>query len=72
MDAIDIATTFRDFDDYWQPHLLPGSGSAQRYVTSLWEAQRATLRDKLRNELPIAAGGSIPLIARAWAVRRTK
>jgi SAM-dependent methyltransferase len=72
VDAIDIPTRFRDFDDYWRPHLLPGSASVQRYVASLGEAQRAALREKLQAELPIAADGSIPLIARAWAVRGTK
>jgi SAM-dependent methyltransferase len=72
VDAIDIHTRFRDFDDYWRPHLLPGSASVQRYVTSLDEAQRAALREKLQAELPVAVDGSIPLIARAWAVRGTK
>jgi SAM-dependent methyltransferase len=72
VDAIDIPTRFRDFDDYWRPHLLPGSGSVQRYVTALGETQRAALREKLQTELPVAADGAIPLIARAWAVRGTK
>ena len=70
--AIEIPTTFRDFDDYWQPLLLGGSGVAQRYVTSLEETQRAALREQLQATLPIAADGSIPLIARAWAVRGIK
>ncbi len=70
--AITVPTTFRDFDDYWQPHLLGGSGVAQRYVASLAEPQRAVLRDQLEATLPIAADGSISLIARAWAVRGTK
>jgi SAM-dependent methyltransferase len=70
--AIVVPTRFRDFDDYWQPHLLGGSGVAQRYVSSLGETQRAALRDQLQATLPIAADGSIPLTARAWAVRGTK
>jgi SAM-dependent methyltransferase len=70
--AIDIPTRFRDFDDYWQPHLLGGSGVAQRYVTSLDETQRAALRERLQSTLPIEADGSISLIARAWAVRGTR
>jgi SAM-dependent methyltransferase len=70
--AVDGPTTFRDFDDYWQPHLLDGSGVAQRYVATLGEVQRAALRDRLLSTLPIAPDGSIPLIARAWAVRGTK
>ncbi len=70
--AVDGPTTFRDLDDYWRPHLLGGPGVAQRYVAALAEAQRAALRDRLRATLPVAADGSIPLIARAWAVRGTK
>ncbi len=66
--AIDIPTHFRDFDDYWLP-FLGGQGSAPSYVESLDEAQRIDLRERLRNTLPIAADGSIDLIARAWAVR---
>ena len=69
--AIDVPTVFRDFDDYWQPHLLGGSGIAQRYASSLADEQRAALRDRLRASLPIAEDGSIPLVARAWAVRGT-
>jgi hypothetical protein len=72
VDAIDTPTTFRDFDDYWEPHLLGGSGVAPRYVNSLREMERAALRERLQATLPIAADGSIPLIARAWAVRGTK
>jgi SAM-dependent methyltransferase len=70
--AIVVPTRFRDFDDYWWPHLLGGSGVAQRYVASLGEPQRTALRDQLQTSLPIAADGSIPLSARAWAVQGTK
>ena len=66
--AIDVATVFRDFDDYWRPHVLGGSGIAQRYVSSLEDGQRAALRERLQSTLPIAEDGTIPLIARAWAV----
>jgi hypothetical protein len=41
-------------------------------VTSLGETQRAALREQLQATLPIASDGSIPLIARAWAVRGMK
>jgi len=36
------------------------------------EMARAALRERIRAQLPIAADGSIPLIARAWAVRGTR
>jgi SAM-dependent methyltransferase len=65
---IDTPTTFRDFDDYWNP-FLGGQGPAPGYAMSLNEERRGALRDRLRDTLPIADDGSIPLIARAWAVR---
>ncbi|MFN8420283.1 MAG: methyltransferase domain-containing protein [Anaerolineae bacterium] len=68
---IDIATHFKDFDDYWQP-FLGAQGSAPSYVQTLTEAQRIALRDRLRATLPSAADGSISLIARAWAARGRK
>ncbi len=66
--AIDIATDFRDFDDYWLP-FLGGQGAAPSYAMSLSEAKRAALRERLRAALPFALDGSISLEARAWAVR---
>ena len=69
--AIDIATVLRDFDDYWVP-FLGGQGFAPSYVVSLSEERRAALRERIRSTLPIAADGSISLMARAWAVRGTR
>ncbi|HEX6292054.1 MAG TPA: class I SAM-dependent methyltransferase [Herpetosiphonaceae bacterium] len=66
--AIDIDTTFHDFDDYWSP-FLGGQGPAPGYAMSLSEDQRAALRERIRATLPFADDGSIPLVARAWAVR---
>lgn len=68
--AIDVPTTFRDFDDYWSP-FLGGQGPAPGYLVSLPEDRRAALRETLRARLPVAADGTIPLLARAWAVRGT-
>ena len=67
---IDVPTPFASFEDYWQP-FLGGQGPAPAYAMSLDETSRARLRDGLRARLPIAADGSIALIARAWAVRAT-
>ncbi|WP_327005511.1 methyltransferase domain-containing protein [Dactylosporangium sp. NBC_01737] len=67
---IDTTAVFVDFDDYWTP-FLGGTGPAPGYVASLSEEHRATLRDLLRERLPRAADGSIPLLARALAVRGT-
>lgn len=65
--SIDVATDFRDFDDYWSP-FLGGQGPAPGYAVSLSEERRAALREKIRSGLPIAKDGSIHIIARAWAV----
>jgi SAM-dependent methyltransferase len=65
--TIDAPTTFRDFDDYWNP-FLGGQGPAAGYAMSLSEEHRGALRDRIRATLPIASDGSISLIARAWAV----
>jgi SAM-dependent methyltransferase len=67
-----VPTVFRDFDAYWQPHLLAGSSPAQRYVASLGADQRTALRERLRATLPIADDGSIPLRGCLWAVRGTR
>jgi SAM-dependent methyltransferase len=66
--AIDAPTHFRDFDDYWSP-FLGGQGPAPGYVMSLSEERRVSLRERIRAALPVAEDGSIPLMARAWAVR---
>lgn len=66
--AIDIATDFKDFDDYWSP-FMGGQGPAPSYAMSLSEEGRAALRERIRAGLPFALDGSIPLVARAWAVQ---
>ena len=68
---IDIETSFRDFDDYWSP-FLGAQGPAPGYTMSLSEEQRAQLRERIFNSLPFALDGSIPLVARAWAVKGVK
>ena len=66
--AIDVPTVFRDFDDYWTP-FLHAEAPAPTYAQSLAPDDLAELRAEIRSRLPIAADGSIALIARAWAVR---
>ena len=68
---IDVSTDFKDFDDYWNP-FLGGQGPAPSYTMSLTEERRMQLRERLYNSLPFALDGSIPLVARAWAVRGVK
>jgi SAM-dependent methyltransferase len=68
--AIDVPTIFKDFDDYWTP-FLGGQAPAPGYCMSLSEERRAALCDRIRASLPIKDDGSIPLTARAWAVRGT-
>jgi SAM-dependent methyltransferase len=64
---IEVPTRFRDVDDYWRP-FLGGQGPAPGYVAALDPRRRAALRAALADRLPVAADGSIALVARAWAV----
>jgi SAM-dependent methyltransferase len=66
--SLDAAARELDEDDYWTP-FLSGQGPAPGYVASLSPAQRVRLRDMIRESLPTSPDGSIPLSARAWAVR---
>lgn len=68
---IDIPTDFKNFDDFWNP-FLSGQGPAPGYVMSLSEERRDQLRERLYNSLPFAIDGSIPLVARAWAIKGVK
>ena len=65
VEAIEIATVFRGFGDFWQP-FLGGQGAAPGYAMSLSEDQRAELRKRLRERL---GEGEIALRARAWAAK---
>lgn len=66
--SVDIITNFSNFEDYWRP-FLGGQGPGATYVMKLEEAERNNLRDALTRRLPIKEDGSIPLAARAWAVK---
>ncbi len=68
---IDVPTHFTDFDDYWFP-FLGGQGPAPSYLMSLSDERRAQLRERLHASLPFAPDGSIPLVARAWAIKGVK
>ncbi len=68
--AIEVPTVFRDFDDFWGP-FLGGTGPGPSYVASLDPDRQAALAAHLRATLPTDADGSIPLSARAWALRAT-
>ena len=69
-EAIEIATEFASFGDYWRP-LLGGTGPAPSYVASLEADRRTALAQRLEEALPRRPGGTIALTARAWAVRGT-
>jgi len=68
--AIDIATPFASFEDYWEP-FLGGQGPAPAYAMSLDDTTRTRLRDRIRGRISVQADGSVSLTARAWAVRAT-
>ena len=65
---IEVATIFKDFEDFWRPFTL-GAGPAPGYCASLDPEARQRLRERLQEDLPRREDGSIPLKARAWAVK---
>ncbi|MFF6979197.1 hypothetical protein ACFZAV_15955 [Streptomyces sp. NPDC008343] len=65
---LEVPTVFADFADLWDP-FRSGQGPAPGYVASLAPAARDRLRDALRATVPTAPDGSVPLTARAWAVK---
>jgi SAM-dependent methyltransferase len=67
-EAVEIPTTFENFDDFWTPFLAK-TGPAPAYVASLSEGQRQELKERLEKRVPTASDGRIALRARAWAVR---
>jgi SAM-dependent methyltransferase len=66
--AIEIPAPFASFEEYWRA-FLGGQGPAPAYAMSLEEVDRARLRERLLQRMPVQADGSIRLRARAWAVR---
>jgi SAM-dependent methyltransferase len=65
---LDIATLFKDFDDYWNP-FLGGQGPAPSYLASLSESHQVKLKKEIYNKLPIQPDGSIKLLGRAIAIK---
>ena len=65
---IEVPTVFTDFEDYWRPFTL-GAGPAPGYCASLDPEARQRLQEKLNGTLPRREDGSIPLKARAWAIK---
>ena len=63
-----VPTVFDNFDDLWTP-FLGGQGPAPGYLLGLAPERHALLRDTMLQRLPVRADGTIPLSARAWAVR---
>jgi SAM-dependent methyltransferase len=66
--AIEIPTPLASFEEYWGA-FLGGQGPAPAYAMSLGEIDRARLRERLHERMPLQPDGSIHLHARAWAVR---
>ncbi len=68
VEAVEIETPFRDFDDYWRP-FVGGPGPAPGYLSSLSAQRQQTLADHLAASLPRDDNGTIALRAKAWAAR---
>jgi len=67
-EALEVATRFEDFDDYWTP-FVGGPGPAPGYLSSLPAERQQDLARRLSATLPRNEDGAIALTARAWAVR---
>lgn len=65
---LEVPTVFHDFEDYWRPFTF-GAGPAPGYCAGLDPEARQRLKEKLHDSLPRRADGSIPLKARAWAIK---
>ena len=65
---IEVPTVFKAFDDYWRPFTL-GAGPAPGYCMSLDADARERLKEKLEADLPHRTDGTIPMKARAWAIK---
>ena len=63
--AIEVPTPFRNFEDYWSP-FLGGQSPAPGFARSLPEDRRIALLELIRRTLRTAPDGSIQLTARAW------
>jgi SAM-dependent methyltransferase len=66
--ALEIATEFEDFEDFWRP-FLGGTGPGPSYVAALDASRREELRAGLERRLSARAGEPIRLRARASAVK---
>jgi hypothetical protein len=66
--SLDVVGTFQDFDDYWISNT--GFKSAVANVCkSLSASQLQSVKEMLREDLPVDANGKISVEARASAVR---
>jgi ubiquinone/menaquinone biosynthesis C-methylase UbiE len=68
---IEATQTFRDFDEYWETQTMPFSPPGKS-VAKLDDAQRARLRDLMRETLPTGLDGSITYSATAMAGKARK
>jgi hypothetical protein len=66
--SIDIWTVFKDFRRFLVS--LPGWSGSRTGLASLNPERLVVLRERIRQALPFAIDGSIPMMA-AWAVRGT-
>jgi SAM-dependent methyltransferase len=62
--ALDVETTYADFDEFWQPFTL-GIGPAGAYVVSLDDDRRTRVRDEMQTRIGNPED-SFTLPARAW------
>ncbi|MCU7550706.1 class I SAM-dependent methyltransferase [Chitinophagaceae bacterium LB-8] len=65
---LDIATVFKNFDDFWNP-FLGGQGPAPSYLALLSPETQEQLKSAIQKKMPIEFDGLIKLKARAIAIQ---
>jgi SAM-dependent methyltransferase len=65
---IEVAQTYRDFEDYWSAQ-TPPFAPAGKAIVKMSDAERARLRDALRVILPPASDGTVTYSSRAAAIK---
>jgi SAM-dependent methyltransferase len=68
---IERIALFRDFDNYWEP-IVTAQGSVTEFIASSSNGEVESIRERLKQRLPIASNGEIKLVINALAVKGLK
>jgi len=66
--AIDVTTSFPDFDEFWRTQ-TPAYSPTGKVMAALSESDRGKMRESVRASLPAGPDGSVSYSARAHAIK---